>query len=96
MRTRECHTVMSRQTWRAVATNTAEPLDANTVADFQVGALTARAHLDDFANALVATDLVGLCGVRQRGPAVGHDAQVGVADSGVGALIILVSLKMRR
>jgi hypothetical protein len=65
---------MSRQTWRAIATNATKPLDADTVADFQVGALTARAHLDDLANTLMATDLVGLCGVRQRGPTVCHDA----------------------
>ena len=72
---------MARQTRRAVATNTAEPLDANTVADFQVIVLAARAHLHDLAYALMATDLVGLCGSRQGGPAVGHDAQIRMADS---------------
>ena len=65
---------MSRQTRRAVATNAAKPLDADTVADFQVGTLTTRAHLDDLADTLVATDLVGLRGVRQGGPTVCHDA----------------------
>jgi hypothetical protein len=64
------------QTSRAVATDTTEPLDANTIANLQVIALTARAHLDDFAYTLVATNLVGLCGSRQGNPAVGHDAQI--------------------
>lgn len=72
---------MSRQTRRAVATNPTKPLDSNTVANLQVAVLTARTHLDDLAYTLVATDLVGLCGVRQSGPAVGHDAQVRMADS---------------
>ena len=83
---------MPRQTRRAVATNAAEPFDAYAVTDLQVGALTASAHLDDLANTLVATDLVGLRGVRQRFPAVGHDAQIGVADSRMCAFIILVSI----
>ena len=65
---------MSRQTRLAVTTDTAEPLDADTVAELQAVALAARAHLDDLANTLMATDLVGLCGVRQRGPTVCHDA----------------------
>jgi hypothetical protein len=72
---------MAGKTRWAVATDTAEPLDANAVADFQVVALAARAHLDDLAYTLVATDLVGLCGVRQGNPAVGHNSQIRVADS---------------
>jgi hypothetical protein len=72
---------MSRQTRLAVATDTAEPLDTNTVAELQAVALAARAHLDDLAYTLVAADLVGLCGVRQGDPAVGHDAEIRVADS---------------
>ena len=73
-RIRGCHTIMPRQTRRTVATDTAEPFDAYAVTNLQVGALTASAHLDDLANTLMATDLVGLCGVRQRGPTVCHDA----------------------
>jgi len=72
---------MPRQTRLAVTTDTAEPLDANTVAELQAIALAARTHLDDLAYTLVATDLVGLCGVRQGDPAVCHDAQIGMADS---------------
>lgn len=87
---------MSGQTRRAVATDAAQPLDANTVAKFQVGALTTRAHLHDLANTLMTTDLVGLCGVRQGGPAIGHDAEIRMADSGMGALNILISFQMRR
>lgn len=55
---------MPRQTRRAIATDTAKPLNANTVANLQVAVLTARAQLDDLAYTLVAADLVGLCGVR--------------------------------
>lgn len=55
---------MPRQTRRAIATNTAKPLDANTIANLQITVLTARTHLDDLAYTLVAADLVGLCGVR--------------------------------
>lgn len=55
---------MTRQTRRTVATDTAKPLDANTVANLQVTVLTARTHLDDLAYTLVAANLVGLCGVR--------------------------------
>jgi len=72
---------MARQTRGTVATNATQPLNANTVADVQVTALATRTHLDDLAYALVAADLVGLRGVRQRDPAVGHDAQIGMADS---------------
>jgi hypothetical protein len=72
---------VARKTRRAVATDTAKPLDANTVANFQVAALTAGTQLDDLAYTLVATDLVGLCGVRQGGPAVGHDTEIRMADS---------------
>lgn len=72
---------MSRQTRLAVTTDTAEPLDADTVAELQAVALAARTHLDDFAHTLVTTDLVGLCRVRQGSPAVGHDAQIRMADS---------------
>lgn len=55
---------MARKTRRAVATNPTEPLDTNTVADFQVAALTAGTQLDDLAHTLVAADLAGLCRVR--------------------------------
>ena len=72
---------MSRQTRGTVATNPTQPLDTNTVADFQIAALTAGTHLDDLAYTLVAADLVGLCRMRQGGPAVGHDAEIGMADS---------------
>ena len=72
---------MARKTRRAVATNPTEPLDTNTVADFQVAALTAGTQLDDLAHTLVATNLVGLCRVRQGNPAVGHDAEIRMADS---------------
>jgi hypothetical protein len=82
---------MTRQTSRAVAADSTEPLDTNAVANLHIAALSARAHLDDLAYALVATDLVGLCGVRQRDPAVGHNAQIGVTDSGVSAVIVRVS-----
>lgn len=58
------HTIVSRQTRRAVATNAAEPFNAYAVADFQVGALTTSTHLDDLAYTLVPADLVGLRGVR--------------------------------
>lgn len=76
---------MARQTRRAVATNTAQPLNTNTVADFQVAALTAGTQLDNLAYTLVAADLAGLCRVRQGGPAVGHDAEIRMADSRVCA-----------
>jgi len=69
------------QTRRAVATDATEPLDTNTIANFQVVALTARPHLDDLAYTLVATDLVGLCGSGQGDPAIGHDAQIRMTDS---------------
>jgi hypothetical protein len=72
---------MSRQTRLAVATDTAEPLDANTVTELQAVALTARTHLHDLAHTLVTADLVGLCRVRQGNPAVGHDAEIRMADS---------------
>lgn len=55
---------MAGKTRWAVATDAAEPLDANAVADFQVVALAARAHLDDLAYTLVTTHLVGLGGLR--------------------------------
>jgi hypothetical protein len=58
------NTIMARKTRRAVATNPTEPLDTNTVADFQVAALTAGTQLDDLAHTLVAADLAGLCRVR--------------------------------
>lgn len=63
-RIRDDHTVMSRQTRRAVAANAAEPLNAYAVADFQVGALATSTHLDNLSYALMAADLVGLRGVR--------------------------------
>ena len=72
---------MSRETRLAVTTDTAEPLDTNTIAELQAVALAARTHLDDLAHTLVTADLVGLCGVRQGNPAVGHDAEVRVTDS---------------
>jgi hypothetical protein len=65
---------VARQASRAVTTDSTEPLDTNAVANFHIAALGARTHLDNLAYAFVATDLVGLCGVRQRDPAVGHDA----------------------
>ena len=76
---------MPRQTRRAVATNPTKPLNTNTVANLQVIVLTARSHLDDLAYTLVAANLVGLRGVWQSSPTVGHNAQIRMADSGVSA-----------
>lgn len=79
---------MAGQTGRAVAADSAQPLDAYAVADLDTTVITAGTHLDDLADALVAADLTRLRGVRQGDPAVGHDAEIRVADSGVGAWIL--------
>ena len=39
----------------------------------------------NLADTFVAADLAGLCRVRQGGPAVGHDAEIRMADSRVCA-----------
>lgn len=83
---------MTRQTWRAVAADTTEPFDANTIADFDTTAFRSRAELDHLSDSFMTTDLIWLCGVRQRDPAIGHDTKVRVADSRVCAVIELVSL----
>lgn len=79
---------MARETGRAIAADSAQPLDAYAITDFDTTVLAARTHLDDLADALVAADLTRLRGVGQRNPAVGHDAEIRVADSGVGAEIL--------
>lgn len=65
---------MARETWRTVAADTTEPFDANAIADLDTAAFRSRAELDHLSDSFVATDLVWLCWVRQRDPAVGHDA----------------------
>lgn len=86
---------MAGEASRAVAADSAQPLDAYSVADFDTTVLAARTHLDDLADALVAANLTRLRRVGQRNPAVGHDAQIGVADPGVSAVIMPVSFMWR-
>ena len=61
----------------------ADPLDAHPVANLDGTGLCTGAELDDLTDTLVATDLSRLGRVWQDGPAVGHDAEIRMADSRV-------------
>lgn len=80
---------MPRKTRRTTATNSTNPLDTNAIADFDSAVLSSSSHLDNLANAFVAADLAGLRGVWQGHPAVGHDAEIRVADAGVRAVVAM-------
>lgn len=84
----EAHAVVAAETGRATSTDGTDPFDAYALADADVGAFGARAHGDDCADAFVAADLAFLCWVREGFPAVGHDAEIAVADTAVGAGVL--------
>lgn len=75
---------MALETRRTCITACTDPLDANPVADLTRSALGARTHLHDLAHAFVSADLALLRRRGERVPSVRHDAEVGVADAGVG------------
>src|SRR5690242_17477092 len=52
------------------------PLDTHTVTELNSRVLSARSHLHDLADALVAANLPGLRGERQGLPRVEHDAHI--------------------
>lgn len=80
---------MPRKTSRTTPTNTTNPLNTNAIADFDRAVLSPSTHLDDLADTFVAADLAGLGGVWQGHPAVGHDAEIRVADAGVRAVVAM-------
>ncbi len=69
--------------------NTSHPLDPDTITDLDGCILGSRAHLDDFADALVAAYLACLGGEGQYLPGVEHDAHVGVAHTRVGSVCVV-------
>lgn len=75
---------MSSPACRARITDSRDPLDSNSVSDFDGCCFGSGTHLDNLANSFVATDLAGLCGSWESSPAVRHDAKVGVAYTGMG------------
>lgn len=80
---------MPRKTRRTTPTNATNPLNPHAIADFDSAVLSPGSHLDDLADAFVAADLAGLRGVWQGHPAVGHDAEIRVADAGVRAVVAM-------
>jgi hypothetical protein len=75
---------MPTQTRRTPTTNPTNPLYTHPLTYFDSSIFSSGAHSDDFAYAFVATDLAWLSGVRECFPGVCHDAEVAVADAGVG------------
>jgi hypothetical protein len=66
-------------------TNCADPLDANSVADFHSRSFCSRSELYNISDTLVATNLALLRWERQSSPAVGHYAEITMANARVGA-----------
>jgi len=83
--TAEALSVHASATRCAALTDPRHPLDADTLSLLHSSILSARAQLDNLADALVAAYLAGLRGVGEGGPGVHHDAHVGVADTCMGA-----------
>lgn len=69
---------------------TGNPFDADSVSNFEVRGLGARAEFDYPADSLVAAHLAWLGWEGEEAPCIGHDTEVGVTDAGMSAAFVSV------